>query len=110
MAAQHIVTVTEGNFQAEVMDSKVPVFIDFWATWCGPCRAIAPIVEQLGADYAGRAKIAKVDVDANPRLASQFGISSIPTVMVFKDGRVVEQLMGARPKPALAALIDKHLA
>jgi thioredoxin len=109
MAGNNVVTVTESNFENEVLQSKVPVLVDFWATWCGPCRAIAPLVEQLGTEYAGRAKVAKVDVDANQRLAGQFGISSIPTLMVFKDGRVVEQILGARPKPALAALLDKHM-
>lgn len=109
MAGNNVLTITEANFQNEVLDSKVPVLVDFWATWCGPCRAIAPLVEQLGTEYAGRAKVAKVDVDANQRLAGQFGISSIPTLLVFKEGRVVEQILGARPKPALSALLDKHL-
>ncbi len=109
MAGNNVVTITEANFQSEVLESKVPVLVDFWATWCGPCRAIAPLVEQLGTEFAGRAKIGKVDVDANQRLAGQFGISSIPTLMVFKDGRVVEQILGARPKPAMAALLDKHM-
>jgi thioredoxin len=109
MAGKNVVTITDSNFKAEVLDANVPVLVDFWATWCGPCRAIAPLVEQLGDEYAGRAKIGKVDVDSNQRLAGDFQITSIPTLMVFKGGRVVEQVLGGRPKPALAALIDKHL-
>ncbi len=109
MASANVLTITQGNFKSEVLDSKVPVLIDFWATWCGPCRAVGPIVESLGVEYAGRAKVGKIDVDTEQALAQQFGIASIPTLIVFKDGKPVESVLGARPKPQLVALLDKHL-
>ena len=109
MAGKNVLTLTKNNFESEVASSELPVLIDFWATWCGPCRAVAPIVEQLATDYEGRAKIGKIDVDSEGELARKFGISSIPTIMVFKGGEVVEQVLGARPKKQLASLLDKHL-
>ncbi len=109
MAGKNVLTLTESNFQTEVLDSDQPVLIDFWAVWCGPCRMVAPLVEQLADEYVGRAKVGKIDVDNNRTLATQYGISSIPTMMVFKGGKVVEQIMGARPKPALIELLDRHI-
>jgi thioredoxin 1 len=102
--------ITSSNFQSEVIESDVPVLVDFWAEWCGPCRMIGPIVEELAGEYAGRIKVAKLDTDAEQALASRYGVLSIPTVLLFKDGEPVEQSIGARPKSALvsALRLDEH--
>lgn len=100
------VTLTDDNFQAEVLESPVPVLVDFWAAWCGPCRMIAPLIEELAEEYEGRAKIGKLDVDYNGQVAGAFGIRSIPTLLFFKNGRVVDQVIGVVPKKALAQRLE----
>ncbi len=103
------VAVTEQNFEAEVVQSKVPVLVDFWAEWCGPCRAIAPAVEEIATEYTGRLKVVKVNVDENQEVSIKYNVRSIPTLLVFKDGKVVETLIGAYPKPQLLAKLSPHL-
>ena len=93
--------ITSSNFQGEVVESDLPVLVDFWAEWCGPCRMVGPVVDEISEDYAGRIKVAKLDVDAEPGLASRFGVLSIPTIVLFKDGDVIEQSVGAKPKDRL---------
>ncbi len=101
--------ITHSEWQAEVLNSPVPVLVDFWAVWCGPCRLIAPIVEELGQQYQGKLKVYKVDVDQEQQLAVQYGIMSIPTLLLFKNGQVVEQIVGALPKGAIEQKLAKHL-
>ena len=100
------VTLTDSNFQNEVLDANQPVLVDFWATWCGPCRAIAPTIEELASDFEGRAKVGKLDVDENPQTAMNYNVRSIPTLLFIKDGEVVDQLVGGAPKSALAEKLN----
>nr|2YJ7_A Chain A, LPBCA THIOREDOXIN [synthetic construct]2YJ7_B Chain B, LPBCA THIOREDOXIN [synthetic construct] len=104
-----VIEVTDENFEQEVLKSDKPVLVDFWAPWCGPCRMIAPIIEELAKEYEGKVKVVKVNVDENPNTAAQYGIRSIPTLLLFKNGQVVDRLVGAQPKEALKERIDKHL-
>ena len=101
--------ITDANFEQLVAQSTMPVLVDFWAVWCGPCRMIAPTVEELAKEYEGRAIIGKMDVDNNPDVPSRFGIRSIPTILIFKDGQVVEQIVGAVPKQTLVAALTNHM-
>jgi thioredoxin 1 len=101
--------ITDANFQNEVLNSDKPVLVDFWAVWCGPCKMIAPVVEELAGELDGKLKVTKMDVDANPQTAMQYGIRSIPTLLIFKGGQVVEQIIGAVPKRHLVDKLTPHL-
>lgn len=104
------VQVSDSNFALEVLQSSIPVIVDFWAVWCGPCKMIAPIVEELAGEYEGKVKVAKVDVDNNPKTAMQFEIRSIPTLLIFKEGQVVDQIVGAVSKKHIVEKLKKHTA
>ena len=103
------VTITDDNFANEIEGTDGLALVDFWAAWCGPCRMVAPIVEQLATDYEGKLKVGKLDVDANIRTASRFNVRSIPSILFFKDGKVVDTIVGAVPKPVLERKIQEHL-
>ena len=102
--------INDNSFEEEVLKSTVPVLADFWAEWCGPCRTIAPVLEEIAEEYDGTLKIAKIDVDENPELPARFGIQGIPTLILFKDGKPVERIVGAMPKGRLLAQIEPHLS
>lgn len=104
------IALTDDNFEREVLESTAPVLVDFWAAWCGPCKMIAPIVEELSSEYEGKAKICKIDVDAAQKTATDFGIRSIPTLLIFKEGKVADQLIGAVPKQQITEKLDAVLA
>lgn len=104
------IDITDDNFEAEVEQSQGLTVVDFWAPWCGPCRAVGPILDQLAGEYEGKAKVTKVDVDQNVRTASKFNVRSIPTILFFKDGKLVDQVMGAVPKSQFQAKFEQHSA
>ena len=110
MSAENLVHVSDEDFETEILQFDKPVLVDFWAVWCGPCKAIAPTIEALADEYAGQLRVAKVDVDNNPKSASKFGIRSIPTMIIFKDGEVSDQIIGAVGKAQLEDAIKKVLS
>ena len=109
MASDKIVTITDQNFETEVLKSDTPVLVDFWATWCGPCRAVAPVLEQLAEENDGKVRIAKLNVDENQQVAFQFQVSSIPTFILFKGGKMADRMLGAMPKNAFQSFIDRNV-
>jgi len=108
--SESVVQVTDATFDAEVLKSSIPVLVDFWAAWCGPCKMVAPVVEEVAKQYEGKVKVAKVDVDANQRIASQLAIRSIPSLYIFKGGKVVEAIVGSVPKHHIVSALDGVLA
>jgi len=107
--SDNVVVLTSENWKKEVMEADGPVLVDFWAAWCAPCRMVAPAVEKVADDFAGRATVGKLNVDDNPEIAGEFGIRSIPTMLLFKGGQVVEQRVGALPQPKIAEMVEKQL-
>ena len=110
MAGSHTLTFTDSDFDTEVLRSEQPVLVDFWAIWCGPCRQMAPIIDSLAEKYAGKIKIGKLDVDHNPAAAQRFNVRGIPTMLLFKGGLPVEQIVGSVPESRLADALDNHIA
>jgi thioredoxin 1 len=106
----NIVTLTSDNFDDQIKQAATPILVDFWAEWCGPCRMVTPVLEKLADEYSGKARIGKVNVDEHSGLATKFGVQSIPTLLLFKKGKVVEQFIGATTRDVLAKMIDKHVS
>ena len=103
------IEINDANFKSEVTDSEIPVLVDFWAPWCGPCRTVAPVLEELAKEYDGKVKVVKLNVDENQSTASEFGVRSIPTLILFKAGKVLEQTVGVQPKENLKQMVEKSL-
>jgi thioredoxin 1 len=110
MASANVVVITEANFQEQVLNSPVPVLVDFWAQWCGPCRMLGPLVDELADEYHGKAKVGKVDIDASQQLAMEYKITAVPTLLVFKGGQVHDVLVGLKSKRDLKSSLDKAIA
>lgn len=108
MASANVLTATDQGFESEVLKSNVPALVDFWAEWCGPCKALAPTIDELASEYSGKVKVFKLNVDENPQTPGQFHIRGIPTLLLFKGGQLVDQLVGAHPKAAIADMIKRH--
>ena len=108
--SQHISPIADASFERDVLQASVPVLVDFWAEWCGPCRMVAPVLEQIASEQAGKLKVVKLNVDENPKIPAQFGIRGIPTLILFKDGQPVATQVGAAPKAQLSAFVTPHLA
>ncbi len=109
MAGGNIIELTDANFDTEVLQSKVPVMVDFWAEWCGPCRMLAPTVETVANEYAGKVKVGKLNVDENIATGTRYNIRGIPTLLIFNNGQIQEQLVGTQPKSAIERALNKHL-
>ncbi|HHW49590.1 MAG TPA: thioredoxin [Clostridiaceae bacterium] len=109
MASDKVITLTKDNFEQEVLKSDIPVLVDFWASWCGPCRAVAPIIDELSVEFDGRAKVGKVNVDEQGELVEKFRIMSIPTIILFKGGQMVDKIIGARTKEEFAKMIENNI-
>ncbi len=110
MSEEKVLHVTDADFETQVLKADKPVLVDFWAAWCGPCRAIAPVIEELASEYDGKAVIAKMNVDENPSTPGKYGIRAIPTLILFKDGQVIDQITGAVGKAMITSAIDKTLS
>ncbi|NLN63878.1 MAG: thioredoxin [Clostridiaceae bacterium] len=107
--SENVLTLTNDNFEKEVLQSDKPVLVDFWASWCGPCRMVAPVIDQIADEFAGKVKVGKVNVDEQGSVSQKYRIMSIPTLMIFKNGEIAESVVGARSKEALAEMLNKHL-